>query len=120
MLELLQLAQTFEKVSARKQRVEAASLTEIHSSFNPPKKTNITDCYFLLTEIPKTNNLTSSILLSKEINSDKFNSAEANQLNLMSLSKEMFEGTKPMKGVELKSLYKAINKQRNSDVNSLL
>jgi hypothetical protein len=119
MQELLQLAQTFEKVTARKQGAVATPLTEIHSSLNPPKKANITDCYFLLTEIPKTNNLSSTILLTK-INSDKFNSAEANQLNLMNLSKEFFEGTKPMKGIELKSLYKAINKQRNCDINTLL
>lgn len=120
MLELLQIAQTFEKVAARKQGATASPLTEIHTSLNLPKKANITDCYFLLTEIPKTNNLASTILLSKEINSDKFNSAEANQLNLMSLSKELFEGTKPMNGIELKSLYKAINKQRISDINTLL
>ena len=120
MLELLQLAQSFEKLATRKQGAEATPLTEIHSSLGPPKKANITDCYFLLTEIPKTNNLASTILLSKEINSDKFNSAEANQLNLMSLSKELFEGTKPMTGVELKSLFKAISKQRNRDVSTLL
>lgn len=46
--------------------------------------------------------------------------AEANQISLISLSKKMFEGTKPMEGAELKALYKAMKKQRNSNIESLL
>ena len=38
----------------------------------------------------------------------------------ISLSKNMFEGTKPMEGAEIKALYKAIKKQRNSSTESLL
>lgn len=63
--------------------------------------------------------MASSVVLTKGYCPD-FNSAEANQISLISLSKSMFEGTKPMQGAELSALYKAMKKQRNSNIDSLL
>jgi len=112
---LNQFAQALEN---KRQRMEATPIAAIHSSY-APKNINITNCYYLLTEVPQYKSTTSTILLSKKY-STGFNSAEANQISLISLSKKMFEGTKPMEGAELKSLYKAMKKQRNSNIESLL
>ena len=40
---------------------------------------------------------------------------EITPFNISSLSKSMFKGTKPMQGAELKSLHKAMKKQRNNN-----
>lgn len=40
---------------------------------------------------------------------------EITPFNISSLSKSMFKGTKPMEGAELKSLHKAMKKQRNNN-----
>lgn len=114
---LNQLAQALE--SNKRQRMEATPIAAIHSSYAPPKNINITNCYYLLTEVPQYKSTTSTILLSKGYSAG-FNSAEANQISLISLSKKMFEGTKPMEGAELKALYKAMKKQRYSNIESLL
>ncbi len=113
---LNQLARALEN---KRQRMEATPIAAIHSTYSPAKYINITNCFDLLTEVPQYKSTTSTILLSKGY-SNGFNSAEANQISLISLSKKMFEGTKPMEGAELKALYKAMKKQRNSNIESLL
>lgn len=115
MLEISEISQALEKIASRRHNVGAFHLTETHSSFIPPQQQNVTKCYFLLTELPIHKNVTHAILLSKEPNS-----VQVNQFDIINLSKEMYEGTKPMIGVELNSLYKAINKQHNTNVNFLL
>lgn len=108
----------FAKALENRARImEATPLAEIHSSL--PKIKNITNCYYLLTEMPALKFTASSTLITNKYSSD-FNSAEANQISLISLSKLMFHGTKPMQGLELKSLHNAMKKQRNSNIDSLL
>lgn len=114
---LNQISQALE--SNKRQRMEATPIAAIHSSYVPPKNINITNCYYLLTEVPQYKSTTSTILISKR-HSTGFNSTEVNQISLISLSKKMFEGTKPMEGAELKALHKAMKKQRNSNIESLL
>lgn len=107
------LAKAFEN---RAQIKGVTPITGIHSSL--PKNKNITNCYYLLTEIPALKFTASSTLITKAYSSD-FNSAEANQISIISLSKLMFDGTKPMQGAELKALHKAMKKQRTSNLDSL-
>ncbi len=99
-------------------KMEAMPIAAIYSSYSPNK--NITDCYFLLTEIPTYKAPSSTILLSKELSKIAFASAEENQIALMSLSKTMFDGTEPMKGNELMALVKTIKKQKSKTPTSLL
>jgi hypothetical protein len=113
---LSQLARDFERTV---QIMNATPVSAIHATYVPPPNKNITNCYFLLTAVPNYNYTTSCTTITQGFCPD-FNSALANQISLMSLSKSMFEGTKPMQGSELKSLYKAMKKQRNSNINSLL
>ncbi len=112
------LNQLSQALDNKVKRMEVTPISAIYSSYIP-KKRAVTNCYFLLTDFPQSKLTSTSILLSNELNSE-FNSAELNQINLISLSKMMFEGTKPMEGLELSALFLAIKKQRNDDNKSLL
>ncbi|MDX2173970.1 MAG: hypothetical protein SFY56_12680 [Bacteroidota bacterium] len=98
----------------KRKRMEATPIVGVYSTFTP-KKEQITNCYYLLTEIPSLKGKESCTPLTKS-----FISAESNQISLMVLAKEMFENTKPIDGIELKALYLAMKKQRESNPESML
>lgn len=101
-------------IDNRRKRMEATPIAAVYSTFTP-RREQITNCYYLLTEIPTLKIKESGTAISKT-----FISSESNQVSLILLAKEMHNSSKPMEGIELEALYLTMKKLRQTNPDSML
>ena len=109
--------QAFER---RRRKMLSTPVAAIYAAYVPRSNSNLANSYFILTEIPQFNIPTIPITITKSHYSKPSGTAEANQVSFILLANEMFKGTVPMEGNELKALLKTIKKQRSQTPTSLL
>ena len=98
--------------------MEATPVHEIHKAY-VPKTPQITNCYYMLTVMPAQKRIESCKSIFETDNTES-SYAGSDQSTLLGFSNKLFEGTKPLVGIELQALYLAMKKQRESASDSLL
>lgn len=102
----------------KRRRMEATPVLEIHKTF-VPKTPQITNCYYMLTVMPAQKRIDSCKSIFETDNTES-SYAGSDQSTLLGFSNKLFEGTRPLVGIELQALYLAMKKQRESSSDSLL
>lgn len=122
MIEALVLTCMETPLFKKNKQLSTPIIAPIYSTYKPAKK-NLVGTYFILTEIPTPpQSFIPTTAISYSITSKirSFNLAASDQASILSLSNELFSGTKPMEGDELKTLIKVIKGQLSDTPTSFL